>query len=190
MSQQQLLSLVAKRLNELEIRCMLTGSMASSLQGVPRSTHDVDLLVEMNLSQVDRLASQFPGPDFYLSLPAMKEAIQKKRMFNLLDLVGGDKVDFWLLTDDAFDQTRFRRRLPTTIAGTIIDVSTPEDTILMKLKWANDSGGSEKQFHDALCVYELQAPRLDLSYVESWLKPLQITNLWKRLLTEAEPTTE
>ncbi len=28
-------------------------------------------------------------------------------------------------------------------------ISTPGDTILMKLRWANPSGGSEKQFRDA-----------------------------------------
>ncbi len=57
----------------------------------------------------------------------------------------------------------------------------------MKLKWANASGGSEKQFHDALRVYEIQSAILDKSYMESWLEPLQITVLWQRLLAEAKP---
>lgn len=187
MSQQKLLSLVAGRLKALNIPCMLTGSLASSLQGEPRSTHDVDLLVEMNLSQVDSLASLFTGPDFYLSRSAMQDAVQHRRMFNLLDLTSGDKVDFWLVTNDPFDQSRFRRRRPASIAGTEIDVSSPEDTILMKLKWANASGGSEKQFHDALRVYELQSALLDRVYMESWLEPLHVTELWLRLLAEAEP---
>jgi len=38
---------------------------------------------------------------------------------------------------------------------TEIWVSSPEDTILAKLRWANLSGGSEKQFIDALRVYEV-----------------------------------
>jgi hypothetical protein len=186
-SQQQLLSLVAGRLKALGIPCMLTGSLASSLQGEPRSTHDVDLVVDLNLAQVDSLASLFPAPDFYLSRSAMREAVQQRRMFNLLDLTSGDKVDFWLVTNDPFDQSRYRRRRPTLIAGSEIDVSTPEDTILMKLKWANASGGSEKQFHDALRVYEIQCAKLDRNYMETWLEPLHITELWHRLLAEAEP---
>ncbi len=187
MSQQKLLTLVAGRLKALNIPCMLTGSMASSLQGEPRATHDVDLLVDLSLSQVDSLASFFAGPDFYLSKSAMQDAVQRRRMFNLLDLTSGDKVDFWLVTDDPFDQSRFRRRRPANIFGTEIDVSSPEDTILMKLKWANASGGSEKQFHDSLRVYELQSAQLDQTYMESWVEPLKITELWKRLLAEAEP---
>ena len=187
MSQQKLLSLVAGRLKALNIPCMLTGSLASSLQGEPRATHDVDLLVDLSLSQVDSLASFFVGPDFYLSKSAMQDAVQQRRMFNLLDLTSGDKVDFWLVTNEPFDQSRFRRRRPANIFGTEIDVSSPEDTILMKLKWANASGGSEKQFHDSLRVYELQSVQLDHTYLESWVEPLQITELWQRLLTEAEP---
>lgn len=181
------MSLVAGRLKALNIPCMLTGSLASSLQGEPRSTHDVDLVVDLNLAQVDSLATLFAAPDFYLSKSAMQDAVKQRRMFNLLDLTNGDKVDFWLVTNDPFDQSRFRRRRPARIAGTEIDVSSPEDTILMKLKWANASGGSEKQFHDALRVYELQSALLDRAYMERWLKPLQVTELWQRLLAEAEP---
>ena len=108
-------------------------------------------------------------------------------MFNLLDLESGDKVDFWLVTDDPFDQSRFQRRRQTNIGGTVVDVSTPEDTILMKLKWSVTSGGSEKQFHDAIRVYELQAALLDMSYIEGWLDTLKIRGIWNRLLSEADP---
>ena len=53
-------------------------------------------------------------------------------------------------------------------------ISTPEDTILMKLRWANPSGGSEKQFRDAQRVYESQYQNLDLKYKEAWLKTLHV----------------
>ncbi len=187
MSQLQLLNLVISQLNTIGIPSMLTGSLASSLQGEPRSTHDVDLLVDMNLSQVDSFVELFKLPEFYLSHAAVHEAVQLRRMFNLLDLESGDKVDFWLVTEDPFDQSRFRRRRPTNVGVTSVDVSSPEDTILMKLKWSVASGGSEKQFHDAIRVYEVQAVRLDIHYIEGWLDHLKITDLWKRLLAEADP---
>lgn len=38
----------------------------------------------------------------------------------------------------------------------------------MKLKWARMSGGSEKQFIDALRVYEVQHGLLDQSYLDAW----------------------
>jgi len=65
-------------------------------------------------------------------------------------------------------------------------VSSPEDTILAKLRWAKQSGGSEKQFTDALRVYEVQYEKLDIDYLEQWVKKLNVESLWKRLVDEAE----
>ena len=62
-------------------------------------------------------------------------------MFNLLDAEGGDKVDFWLLTDDPFDRSRFSRKYEENVLGMKVKVSRPEDSILMKLRWAQLSGG-------------------------------------------------
>jgi hypothetical protein len=66
-------------------------------------------------------------------------------------------------------------------------ISTPEDTILAKLRWANLSGGSEKQFMDAMRVYEVQHGKLDLDYLKNWVSQLQLNELWNRLKTEARP---
>ncbi len=67
-----------------------------------------------------------------------------------------------------------------------MQVSSPEDTILAKLRWAKLSGGSEKQFTDALRVYEVQRGKLDMEYLELWAKTLDVAPLWRKLLNEAE----
>ncbi len=96
------------------------------------------------------------------------------------------QVDFWILTDEPFDHSRFARRYPEEFMGLKMQVSSPEDTILVKLRWANLSGGSEKQFTDALRVYEVQYEKLDIDYLECWAKKLDIELLWNRLKHEAE----
>ena len=116
------------------------------------------------------------------------DAIIRQGMFNLLDVTTGDKVDFWILTDTPFDQSRFSRKVSEECMGLKLLVSSPEDTILAKLRWAKLSGGSEKQFIDALRVYEVQHEKLDIRYIERWAKDLEIKSLWKRLLEEAEAT--
>jgi hypothetical protein len=65
--------------------------------------------------------------------------------------------------------------------------STPEDTILAKLRWAKLSGGSEKQFTDALRVFEVQYGNLDLSYLETWANQVQVKELWEELKRNASP---
>ena len=47
MSQQALLTRIVETLDGAGIPYMLTGSVASSLQGEPRATHDIDLVVDI-----------------------------------------------------------------------------------------------------------------------------------------------
>jgi len=94
-------------------------------------------------------------------------------------------VDFWLLTDDEFDRSRFSRRRTVSFLGIGLKLSSPEDTILQKLKWARLSGGSEKQFTDALRVYEVQGESLDGDYLEEWAAALGVGALLERLKLEA-----
>ena len=187
MSQQELLRRVVSVLDAAGIPYMATGSLVSSLQGEPRSTHDIDLVVSITPAAMPDLTRSFPPPDFYLDDVAARAAIENRDMFNLLDVTGGDKVDFWILKDDPFDVERFSRRESVDAAGLRLMVSRPEDTILQKLRWATASGGSEKQFTDALRVYEVQFGRLDRDYMNHWAAALRVDSLWRRLQDEASP---
>lgn len=186
MSQQKLLKSVIQALDQNDIQYMITGSVASSLQGEPRSTHDIDLVVTINEIEAKKLMRAFPPPDYYIDGVSVLEAINSQRMFNLIDVTNGDKVDFWILTDEPFDKSRFSRRINVKFIDIEMKVSTPEDTILAKLKWTVLSGGSEKQFTDALRVYEVQYGKLDMEYLKVWVKTLNIELLWKKLTDNAE----
>jgi len=179
------LKAVAAVLEREGVPFMLTGSFASSLQGAPRASHDIDLVVQIPPSAAGKLAAAFPPPDFYLDEISIRGAIASGGMFNLLDAAGGDKVDFWVLTDEPFDQSRFGRRRVEEVGGLRVPVSSPEDTILMKFKWSDLSGGSEKQFGDALRVFEVQSAGLDQAYLDRWAVHLGVVALLERIRREA-----
>jgi len=67
-----------------------------------------------------------------------------------------------------------------------ITVSSHEDTILAKLRWAKLSGGSEKQFTDALRVYEVQCKKLNMDYLHRWAEKLDVESILQKLQEEAE----
>ena len=183
---ERLIREVIQTLEDLGIEYMVTGSVVSSLQGEPRSTHDIDLVVALQRSMAEKLVEAFPAPGFYLSEASILEAIDTGGMFNIIDAKEGDKVDFWMLTDEPFDQSRFSRKYAEDVMGFSIQVSSPEDTILAKLKWAQLSGGSEKQFADALRVYEIQHETLDLDYLADWSEMLNVESALKRLQDAAQ----
>ena len=85
---------------------MLTGSFASSMQGEPRLSHDIHMVVDISATALPALLQRFPPPEFYLDELSVREAISARTMFSLLQASEGDKVDFWLLTDDPFDIAR------------------------------------------------------------------------------------
>jgi hypothetical protein len=190
MSQSELLKRVVARLREAGIEHMLTGSVVSSLQGEPRATHDIDIVIAVRGTSeqlAGALKAAFPEPDYFLDEDAARAAVAARSMFNMIDAREGDKVDFWLLADDDFDRSRFARRITEEFEGVALAVSRPEDTILGKLKWSAMSGGSEKQFTDALRVYEVQHGQLDKEYLDTWAERLGVKELLDRLRAQAEP---
>ena len=64
MSQRELLIYVANALESAGIPYMVTGSTVSSLQGVPRSTHDIDVVIGMPPSKIAQILAAFPEERF------------------------------------------------------------------------------------------------------------------------------
>ncbi len=186
MSQQELLTRVVRTLEQAGVEYMVTGSIASTLHGEPRATHDLDFVVAMANTAIKDLLDAFPPPRYYLDPEAIREAIDTHGMFNLIAVHDGDKADFWLLTDSAFDESRFARKQTEVVFETRLFLPTPEDTMLEKLRWVRESGGSEKHFRDALRIYEVHGTTLDQGYLGQWAAALGVTDLWERIRREAE----
>jgi hypothetical protein len=166
---------------------MLTGSLVSSLQGEPRSTHDLDFVVVLDRESAGAFTREMEKTGCHLDEDSVLQAIDSAGTFNLIDPRHGMKVDFWLLTDDPFDRSRLARRARERVLGMDLWVTSPEDTILAKLRWSKLSGGSRKQETDALRVYEVQYAVLDSEYLERWVVIMDLGSEWQRLLEEARP---
>ncbi len=60
-----LFALYTEILVKNNIRYFITGSVASIVYGDPRLTHDIDLVINLNTTQVDDLIKAFPSEEFY-----------------------------------------------------------------------------------------------------------------------------
>ncbi len=177
MSQADLLRLIVSVLETLDIPNMLVGSHASSFYGEARSTHDVDLVIDLDPRKVSRLVASFDAKRYYLSETALLEG----RMANLIDTQTGDKVDCFLLGQDPYDRLAFSRRRSTTIMGIQLDLASPEDTVLSKLRWSKLVGGSNQQLKDAREIIRHQSDLLDLSYLQSHAATLGVDSLLQEI---------
>jgi hypothetical protein len=158
---------------------MLTGSFASSLHGAPRTTQDIDVVIDPTPRSLLALVQQFPVEDYYVSEEAAREALAIEGMFNVIDLTSGWKIDFILRKSRPFSREEFGRRRTAELLGMPISVASPEDVVVAKLEWAK-LGESERQIDDAAAIVRTQGAALDLEYVARWVAALGLTEPWAR----------
>ncbi|MBA2631619.1 MAG: hypothetical protein H0U86_01245 [Chloroflexi bacterium] len=180
MSQGELLAQIIGRLEGSGIPHMVVGSFASSFHGEPRTTRDIDIVIDPSGESLRRFVSSLPTSDFYVDAGAATEALERRTSFNVIEMATGWKVDLLLRRDRPFSRTEFERRIRTELLGTAIRIATAEDTIIAKLEWAT-AGESERQFRDVTSILALNRDTLDYSYIEKWVAALDLVDAWKRV---------
>jgi hypothetical protein len=170
-----------RRLNRAELNYLLTGSMASNFWGIPRTTHDLDFVIQLPPSFVPKMVETFSG-DFYLDESAVRAAYQPPYQFNAIDTRSTLKVDFWLLRQIPFEREMFERRMKKTLFGEPAWIGTAEDVLLHKLYW-NQITPSTRQLGDAAGIAIIQKNNLDLNYLRRWAEELGVVPTLEEVLS-------
>ena len=181
MNERDLLVDCLRRLNRTGVTYFLTGSMASNYWGIPRTTHDLDFVVQLPMAAVPRIVEEFSG-DFFIEEAAVRAVHQPPHQFNAIDTRSALKVDFWLSGTEPFDRAMLRRRVPATLFGEPAWISTAEDVILHKLVW-NRILPSDHQLGDAAGIVAVQGDALDGNYMMRWVQELNVAAELERLLS-------
>lgn len=181
-NQTELLKRVASFLTKHKIPYMITGAWSAIFYGRPRASHDIDFVVEINKKDLEKVLNSFKelSEDFLVQTEMIEEAVNYKSMFNIIHLPSMLKLDFWLLTADEFDKSRFKRRKKVKILDQIMNMASAEDTILQKLRWFNEAK-IEKHLIDAAFVYQIQKNNLDFKYLELWVNKLGLKKYYLKL---------
>jgi len=172
------LQLVAERLEKAAIPYMVSGSIAMNYYAQPRLTRDIDIIVELAPTDTQRIIELFE-PDFYIDEEAVRTAIARQSLFNVIhnDLIV--KVDFIVKKDIPYRKNEFSRRFLVKIDSFKLWLVAAEDLILSKLVWAKDSH-SQMQLNDIRNLLA-SVPDLDLGYIEHWATELNIIDLWNQI---------
>lgn len=179
MTQQDIFIKVIVQINNLGFPYMLTGGMVVLFYGKPRTTHDIDIVVEISENNISEIINSFKE-EFYVSEEGIKEALSHRTMFNIIHPETGVKIDFWMLKDVEYDKVVFQRRVKKEIFGKEVYISTPEDTIIRKLLWYKESD-IDKHFNDALGIFQIQHENLDYDYIDKWTKELKVSDIWEKV---------
>lgn len=148
---------------------MVVGGISSNAYGIPRSTKDADIVIGVDASKLFAAADSL-APEFELDEQGTFEMVTGTMRFHLRVPSLAFEIELFLLSDDPHDQSRFTRRREVFSAqiGTNIVIPSPEDVIVMKLRWAGIAkrGKDRDDVRDVIAVQGDDA--LDWDYIHRW----------------------
>lgn len=183
---QEALLLLLDGFEQVGLRSLLIGSVACSVYGLPRATHDVDVLTDLHQEQLSLLFEHIT-PSYLFDPEAVSLAVQQRTSFSLLHVSRLIKTDVFLpstsfeaaLLEHGQAISLIEGRAPSWIASA-------EDLALMLLQWYHQrEKQADDQWNDLLGLLKVQAPTLDLPYLCQQAKMLHIEDLCTQALIDA-----
>jgi hypothetical protein len=164
-------------LERLGIRYFVTGSVAASVYGVLRQSHDTDVVL-VDAERFTELVEAL-GERCLIADPIGYGAFS---MASIVERDTADKVDVIVAPSGAFEASAMQRRERAEVPGLgQVWVASLEDLVLAKLVWSE--GTSELQLRDCAQLMRLHAAALDRAYLQRWADRLGVSGL----LGEVEP---
>ncbi|MBN1905817.1 MAG: hypothetical protein JW927_12045 [Deltaproteobacteria bacterium] len=145
------------------ITYIVTGSVASIIYGEPRLTHDIDLVIELDTKDAQKIVDAFPDDKFYCPpIEVIKLEIRRpfRGHFNLIHHESGFKADIYLSGKDFLHKWAIENRKRYKLGNCDIWVAPPEYVILRKLEYFKE-GKSDKHLTDIKNILEISGDLID-----------------------------
>jgi hypothetical protein len=164
----QLLLRVSAGLDAAGVAHMLTGSFALAFYVHEfRATVDLDIVIDASDADVAAFMKLFPpGDQWYVSEDTVRDAIAGRRMFNVIQLATGIKLNFIQTKALELERLKLSRRRRMGAGAASFWIISPEDLLLSKLAWGMPSD-SAVQMRDIRTLLR-DHPDMDWDYVNHW----------------------
>jgi hypothetical protein len=184
----ELALILGRVLERLGVRYCIGGSVASSMYGEVRTTLDVDVIADLDQHHVEALVAATHA-DFYILDESVRRAVRDKSSFNMIHEGMLVKADVYVSPDDRLHREQFARSRRVALRaepGSEVQLASPEDVVIHKLRWYRMGGDvSDRQWRDVLGVLKVQSGRLDRAYLVRIAGELNLDDLLVRALSEA-----
>ena len=164
------------------------GGVAAILYGEPRLTLDVDVLLDLRVTQIDRFLQEFPDAEFYVP-PKDVIRMEISRGFrghmNLYYFSTGIRADIYLRSRDPLDEWTLANPNRLEVVGGSMLVAPPEAVIIRKLEYFRE-GGSEKHVRDIQAILAMQEPLQHRGLLEEWIAERRLSKEWSIILKDMD----
>ncbi|MEM6958278.1 MAG: hypothetical protein AAF645_21525 [Myxococcota bacterium] len=183
MPEADLFLLFVRRLNELALPYVVTGSVAGVIYGEPRVTHDVDVVLDAKPGDSERIAKMFPLEDFYCPpLEVLEEEARRRQRghYNLIHHRSGFKADVYVAGADRLHAWALDDRYEVELEGVRVPVAPLEYVVVRKLEFFRE-GRSEKHLLDIRSMLRVSAARVRRPVLLKWIATLGVQEAWREV---------
>jgi len=183
MPEPDLIELFVGPLNSERIRYLISGSVAAMLYGEPRVTHDIDLVVFLRATDIEKLPRLYPAPEFYVppaEVIAAEMARQQHGCFNVIHADSSLKADFFTANRDEFHAWAFRNLRHYSARGMEVSLAPPEYVIVRKLEYFR-GGGSEKHLRDIRGILNISGQQINQMDLQEWIQRQGVNAEWAKV---------
>ena len=171
------------------IEYMIGGAVAAWAWGEPRSTLDLDLVVNIPLESVYFLSDELKKRGMLVPAEIILDNILENRVdlpINAIHMHSGYKADLYPVREgDELRASAFTRRKEIDLGESFgsVYLHSPEDLIIYKL-WYYSISQQTKHIRDITSIVMALGDELDYSYIEMWVFKKGLVNIWRELASK------
>jgi hypothetical protein len=191
LSYEEFVRLVLEALEAADVTYMIGGAVAAWAWGEPRSTLDLDLVVDIPLEAVDQFSKELEKRDMLVPVEIILDHILDDRAdipINAIHRHSGYKADLYPMREgdelrsSAFDR---RRKMDLREPLGVVYLHSPEDLIIYKL-WYFSLCQQTKHIRDITSIVLTLGDELEYDYIEKWVSQKGLSTMWYELLTKIQ----
>mgnify|MGYP001228368023 CR=1 FL=1 len=177
---------VLDALRAADVTYLIGGAMALWAWGEPRTTADLDLVIDLPVESMGALSNELEKRDMLVPIDIMLDLWLENRAdlpINAIHMTSGYKAEMFLLKPgDALRESGLRRRRLVDLGPSLgeVYVHSPEDLILNKLRFYYISQQT-KHVRDIASIVLYQMDALDMAYIERWVRTLNLSDEWQEI---------
>ena len=183
--------LVLDALDAAGVDYLIGGAVALAAWGDPRTTRDLDMVVDLPLEAMADLSRELEKRGMLVPVEVLVDFMIENRAdspINAIHMHSGYKAKLFLLKPgDVFREMNLKRRRLVDLGPPLgqVYVHAPEDLILNKLHYFTISQQS-KHIRDIAGIVLNLGEALDDDYIDQWAARLQLTETWREVQRQIE----
>lgn len=177
---EQILNLVCDFLNKNDIDYVIVGGFAVLFYGNPRTTMDIDYVIQLEDENIPVLIQFLQKNGFHADEYDMRAAFRERSHCSVEDKETMFRLDIKGVYNE-MDERTLRNKREVNLNDIAVWIASPEDTIVNKLVFAR-----EQDVKDALGILVRQYDVLDIVYLENTAKKIGVYDSLRELREKYE----